>query len=104
MSDLTGFTKDVCVIDDIETWPDVGVSVWQWVEDDVPSARTRFTLEWTDYVANDWCEVFDTLSVALARLAVLTKCEEHNWDVFMAHDPAPFAERWKTFVEKEVTL
>lgn len=103
MSDLTGFTKATCVIDDIETWPDVGVSIWEWVEDGVPSPRSRFTLEWTDYVANDWCEVFDTLSVALARLAVLAKCEEHDWDVFMTHDASGFAERWSTFSEGVVS-
>jgi len=102
MSDLTGFTKDVCVVDDIEWWPDVGVSIWQWVEDGVPAPRTRFTLEWTDYVVNDWCEVFDTLSVALARLAVLAKCEEQNWDVFMMDAPQ-FVERWSTFVERMVS-
>lgn len=38
----------------------------------------KFELFWTDYVANDCHETFETLPVALARWAALLHCVDHG--------------------------
>lgn len=40
--------------------------------------KTIYRLSWTDYVANECNEFYATLSLALARLAVLTACIEQS--------------------------
>ncbi len=39
------------------------------------------TVEWTDYVANDWERQFPSPSHALAWVAFLLHCEERDWAV-----------------------
>jgi hypothetical protein len=36
----------------------------------------RYDVRWTDHVANDWSEPFDTFALALAHLAALDACVE----------------------------
>lgn len=50
--------------------PDTHVCVGNWAE--------GYSLWWTDYVANDWLEWYPSLSVALARVAALLLCGEHE--------------------------
>jgi len=40
----------------------------------------EYVLWWTDGVANDWEESYPALSLALARLAVLMRCGESDWE------------------------
>lgn len=51
--------------------PDTHVCVGNWAE--------GYSLWWTDSVASDWLEWYPALSVALARVAALLHCGQHNW-------------------------
>lgn len=46
----------------------------------IRNADDTFTVNWTDYVANEWTETYEDLSVALLRMAMLAACKELNWD------------------------
>ena len=59
-----------------------------------------FTLRWTDFVSTDWCEVYESLSEALSRLALLSACEESG--LGFRDDERWWGHRWSTFV-KEAT-
>jgi hypothetical protein len=53
---------------------------------------SAFDLRWTDYVANEWAEPFESLSAAVARLAALIYCGEADPErMFTTDDPAQFA-------------
>lgn len=53
---------------------------------------SRFDLRWTDYVANDWTEPFESLSAAVARLATLIYCLESDPErMFSTANPDQFA-------------
>lgn len=58
-------------------------------------------LRWTDYVANDWEELYPSLPHALARLAVLEHVVSHpeGGAVFADPEPDRFAELADTFLE-----
>ena len=49
------------------------------------------TLSWTDYVANDWTEIYPSLSIALMRLATLEQCRRTDWATFFALTPEAHA-------------
>lgn len=49
-----------------------------------------FVLVWGDGVANAWDESYPSLSLVMARLAVLLRCGEEGWEAGFAHDPAEF--------------
>ena len=80
------------------------VMEWQSMSDaPVDLVPTRlFTLRWTDFVANDWCEVYECLSQALSRLALLSACQESGWNVGFKDDEQSWVHCWSKFVE-EVT-
>ncbi len=63
----------------------------------------KFVLEWTDYVAGDWSEEFDTIDVAYARLAVLLACREANWTCGFAHKTETFAPWARAFLSNSIT-
>lgn len=42
------------------------------------NGEKAYAVYWNDYVVNEWTEYFPTLSVALARVAVLAECVEHG--------------------------
>lgn len=44
----------------------------------VMAVGTKVELLWTDHVANEWTETFETLPLALARLATLIHCVENG--------------------------
>lgn len=62
-----------------------------------------FTVQWTDFVANDWCEVYETLSEALGRVALLSACQESNWDIGFRDDERWWSDRWFKFVKSATT-
>lgn len=67
---------------------DYKAEVWELVDSE---CGKRFVLWWTDYVANSWEEMFDSLPVAIARLASLVKCGES--DQFFKYEPQEFSDR-----------
>lgn len=60
-------------------------------------ADGRVFIWWTDFVANDWLEVFPTLAMALARLALLVACSGDDWARCWRGDSAEFATAWSDF-------
>jgi hypothetical protein len=60
-----------------------------------------FKLRWTDYVVNEWEEVYPTLSVALARAAALVACGETDWESSFCHAPAEFSVNATEFLKQE---
>lgn len=64
-----------------------------------------YRLHWTDYVVNEWSEFYATLSLALARVAVLSACVEEdlkNDEVLsFKNDSATFAIHAYDFINKE---
>lgn len=52
---------------------EVGISIHK-------TDQNSYELRHTDFVANEWVEEYDELSVLLARLAVLVHCAETGWD------------------------
>jgi hypothetical protein len=60
-------------------------------------ADGRGFLWWTDFVANDYLEVFPTLASALGRFAALVACSQNEWSRMFAGDSAKFAEVWSAF-------
>lgn len=64
-----------------------------------------FVILCEDFVANAWDETFPTLSLALARLAVLAKCAEDNWDTGFINDgdEPGFVDAAKTFLRGQVS-
>lgn len=86
---------------------DAGANVMEWrPASTVPSnvvPTQLFTLQWTDFVATDWCEVYESLSQALARLSLLSACQESGWDVGFQDDERWWGHRWSKFV-KEATV
>jgi hypothetical protein len=60
-----------------------------------------YVLTWTDFVINDWTETYDNLSTALARMAVLARCAEHNWEIGFTNDTKQFMYTSETFLNGE---
>jgi hypothetical protein len=56
----------------------------------------------TDYVANDWLEVFPTLAVALGRFALLVACSATDWERMYQWDTDKFASEWSEFESKNL--
>lgn len=51
----------------------------------------------TDYVANDWLEVFPTLAMALGRFALLVACSGNQWARGFSVDSENFVNEWSKF-------
>lgn len=66
-----------------------------------------YTVEWGDYVANEWSEKFATLPVALLRASVLVAIGEETFGEFatmFAHgSEETFAPAATAFLRSEVT-
>jgi len=56
----------------------------------------------TDYVANDWLEVFPTLAIALGRFAALVACSRNDWARGFAVDSEKFVSEWSGFESKNL--
>ena len=56
-------------------------------------------LWWTDFVANEWLEHYPTVSLAIARLALLQACGESEWDKAFKHTPTEFVQQYEKFTE-----
>lgn len=57
-------------------------------------------LYWTDGMVNEWCEHYDKLSEALARLSILLEAMEEQR--FFNNQPTQFVRSYKAFAEKEI--
>jgi hypothetical protein len=62
-----------------------------------------YRLYWHDGVAGEWEETYPTLSVALARAAVLAKCNETQWNEGFNELPEAFAVSGAAFVASQIT-
>ena len=56
-------------------------------------------LWWTDFVANEWLEHYPTVSLAIARLALLQACGESAWVKGFTQTPKEFVQQYEKFTE-----
>lgn len=61
-------------------------------------ADNKYSLWWTDFVANDYTETYDSLPIALAVLAVLLACGDSDWERFFKHDTQDFSVLAQDFI------
>ena len=81
----------------------VAVTEWKLTDDNLTGYEPQvFALRWNDGVANAWCEVYETLSEALSRLALLSACQESDWKLGFRDSEDWWAWRWEKF-RKEAT-
>jgi hypothetical protein len=64
----------------------------------IHEADGKYSLWWTDFVANEYTETYDSLSVAMAGLAVLLACAESDWDRFFKHTNEDFSVLAQDFI------
>ena len=76
---------------------DVGI-VMQYIND-----GTKVQLWWTDYVANDLTEVYDTLGQAFSRLALLIECRGNDWDRYFIGEEGFHNQEYRKFVEASLS-
>jgi hypothetical protein len=73
---------------------------------EITDEEDGYALSWTDYVANDWTEVYLDLPVAVARLAVLVAIDQETFGpdaTFFAQTSEPaFAEYAVPFLQGAV--
>jgi hypothetical protein len=65
-----------------------------------------YRLQWNDYVVNEWNEYYATLSLALARVAVLSACIEeevkNDTTIMFKSDSSTFADHAYQFINNQV--
>ena len=67
-----------------------------------------YRLQWNDYLVNEWNEYYATLSLALARVAVLSACVEEDLkndtslSLSFKFDSSTFADHAYQFISNEV--
>lgn len=59
-------------------------------------------LYWKDDF-NDWCEKYDHVSQALARLALLQECAETNFEKGFSASAEHFVSDWNQFVQRQIS-
>ena len=59
-------------------------------------------LWWTDFVANEWLEHYPTVSLAIARLALLQACGESEWDKAFKQTPKEFVQQYDKYQEEAI--
>lgn len=84
-------SKEVCVIIN----DDVKAVVSQGADD------SGF-LWWTDFVANEWLEHYPSVSLAIARLALLQACYESAWEKGFAQTPTEFMNEYSKFLDSAI--
>lgn len=80
------------------TYNDSGITVSQLDED----YFAKYEVRWTDFIANEWVEVYHDLSDALARVSALVKCGESDWSKGFAQDNKGFVGQAELFFSKVV--
>ena len=60
------------------------------------------SLQWTDFVANDWAETYTTFAEGLMRLALLDHCVKGG-KFFSTHEPKEFAVAANAFMETQLS-
>lgn len=93
-------TQTVQPIISIDIIGRAGVSVEEFVS---ATGNRLFAVRCFDYVINEWIEVYETLAIALARVAVLAECVESDDTLAFARESVSFAHKAKDFIESEVT-
>lgn len=64
----------------------------------------RYALTWSDMVVNDWTEIYPSLSIVVARLAVLIALGEEDWTSGFENDQDEFALSAEMFLSYEAAL
>ena len=83
---------------------DTSVSLYSFIADkyhigvELHENDGKYSLWWTDFVANDYTETYDSLPIALAVLAVLLACGDSNWERFFKHDNQDFSVLAQDFI------
>lgn len=67
----------------------------------IEKSPSGVSLRWNDGVVNEWTEEYESLSVALARVAVLAACGEKDWEVGFVNDSSTFEANARDFLENE---
>lgn len=80
------------------TYNESGITVSQLNED----YFAKYEVRWTDFVANEWIEVYLELSDALARVSALVKCGESDWSKGFVHNNKDFHLQADEFFAKVV--
>lgn len=80
------------------TYNESGITVSQLDED----YFAKYEVRWTDYIANEWVEVYHDLSDALARVSALVKCGESDWSRGFAQNVNDFVGQAELFFAKVV--
>lgn len=57
-------------------------------------------IRWTDNVVNEWIEHYESVSMALARLAVLQECAQGDWLQGFHQNPAEFTQVARKFFQE----
>ena len=67
-----------------------------------------YRVKWIDYIANEWNEYFASISLAFARVAVLSACLEfeiandENEKLGFRNDPSVFSDHAHRFINGQV--
>ena len=62
-----------------------------------------YRLEWDDNIANYFREDYESLSTAVARLAVLIACGEGEWEPTFTRDASQHAKHFDALITEEMT-
>jgi len=68
----------------------------------VEKLDNAYQINWTDFVANDWSETYATLSIAMARVAVLVSAFEMNFEYGFTNDADTFGVHAELFIATEL--
>jgi hypothetical protein len=92
------------IFKDFSTDNENGISLYSFIVDkyhigiELHENDGKYSLWWTDFVANDYTETYDSLPVALAGLAVLLACGDSDWERFFKHDNQDFSVLAQDFI------
>ena len=92
------------IFKDFATDKEIGVVLYSFIADkyevgvEIHENDGKYSLWWTDFVANDITETYDSLPIALARLAVLLACGESDWERFFKDDNEDFGVLAQDFI------
>ena len=66
------------------------------------SDGAKVEIWWTDYVTNEWSEIYDSLAQALTRLALLLECMDSDWEKGFLYNAAQHAAKHLEFSNSNV--
>lgn len=92
------------IFKDFSTDNENGVALYSFIVDkyqvgvELHENDGKYSLWWTDFVANEYTETYDSLPVALAGLAVLLACGESGWEKMFKHTNEDFSVLAQDFI------